>query len=125
MVSSMAPMTRLWVPQGGNAIVHASNVIAINVPGISSVFGDAFNICYIGSIYNEPIGAPGTPHAVFVDADGVLGFNPNALAGESRRSVSERRRDDQMPVSMSLFDAVGSTRLGFVNLRSSRHYKNE
>jgi hypothetical protein len=65
--------------QGGDGIVHASNVIAINVPGISSVFGDASNTCYIGSIHNEPIGgAPGTPHAVLVDADGVLGFNPSS-----------------------------------------------
>jgi hypothetical protein len=64
--------------EAGTGIVHASNVIAINVPGVSSVFGDASDTCYIGSIYNEPIGGAGTPHAVFVDADGVLGFNPSS-----------------------------------------------
>ena len=63
---------------GGNSIVHASNVIAIGLPGVSSIFGDASDTCYIGSIYNEPIGGAGTPHAVWVDADGVLGFNPSS-----------------------------------------------
>jgi hypothetical protein len=63
--------------EAGTGIKHASDVIAINVPGVSSVFGDASNTCYIGSIYNEPIGGAGTPHAVFVDADGGLGFNPS------------------------------------------------
>ena len=64
--------------QAGDGIVHANNVIAINVAGLSSVFGDASDTCYIGSIYNEPIGGAGTPHAVWVDADGVLGFNPSS-----------------------------------------------
>ena len=63
---------------GGSGIVHASNVIAIGVAGVSSIFGDASDTCYIGSIYNEPIGGAGTPHAVWVDADGVLGFNPSS-----------------------------------------------
>lgn len=81
-------MTWLWVPRG-IGIGHVSNVIAINVPGISSVFGDAFNICYIGSIYNEPIGAPGTPHAMFVDADGVLGFNPSIRDFRRKQSRGE------------------------------------
>jgi hypothetical protein len=44
------------LPDGGEAstgIVHANNVIAINLPGLSSVFGDASDMCYIGSIYGE------------------------------------------------------------------------
>jgi hypothetical protein len=59
-------------------ILSANNVIAINLPGVSSVFGDASDTCYIGSIYGEPIGGAGTPEQVWVDADGVLGFNPSS-----------------------------------------------
>jgi uncharacterized coiled-coil protein SlyX len=69
------------VPDGGEAstgIVHANNVIAINLPGVSSVFGVASDTCYTGSIYGEPIGGAGTPEQVWVDADGVLGFNPSS-----------------------------------------------
>ena len=66
--SSTATTTWLWVTMRG-LVSHASNVVAINVPGVSSVFGDASDTCYIGSIYNEPIGGAGTPRAVFVDAD--------------------------------------------------------
>jgi len=51
---------------------------------------------------------------------------PSSLAGESRviriRNVGSTA---QIPVSMSLLGAVGGTKLGFVNLSSSRHYKNE
>src|SRR5262249_42362507 len=53
-------------------------IIMIGVSDVSSVFGEADNHCYINHIYNEPIGGAGTPHAVFVDADGVLGFNPSS-----------------------------------------------
>ncbi len=63
----------------GSGIVHASNVIAIgNVTGVSSGFGDADNTCYIGSIFNEPVGVPGTAQDVYVDQDGVLGFLPSS-----------------------------------------------
>jgi hypothetical protein len=63
----------------GTGIVHASNVIAIgNVTGVSSSFGDASDTCYIGSIFNEPVGVSGTAQDVYVDQDGVLGFLPSS-----------------------------------------------
>jgi hypothetical protein len=51
---------------------------------------------------------------------------PSPLAGESRviriRNVGSTA---QIPVSISLLDAFGGTKIGFVKLSSSRRYKNK
>jgi endosialidase-like protein len=56
----------------GSGIIHANNVIAINAPGVSSVFGDADNSCYIANIHGAPVDGA-TALTVSVDADGKLG----------------------------------------------------
>ncbi|PYL08185.1 MAG: hypothetical protein DME33_07915 [Verrucomicrobia bacterium] len=64
----------------GTAVTwDSSNIISIGVTNDSSVFGTAANTCYINYIFGEPAIA-GVPQAVFVDSDGVMGFN-----GSSRR----------------------------------------
>jgi hypothetical protein len=63
---------------GGDSIVHASHVIAIGAVGVSTVFGDVSNSCYIGGTNEQNIGGAGVPHAVWVDADGTLGLMPSS-----------------------------------------------
>jgi len=80
----------------GTGLVSAPRVISIgNVAGVSSVFGDVHDSCYIGSIYNQNIGGAGTPHAVWVDADGTLGLMPS-----SRRFKHDIKPMDQASAAL-------------------------
>jgi hypothetical protein len=80
----------------GIGLVAAPRVISIgNVVGASSVFGDVHDSCYIGSIYNQNIGGAGTPHAVWVDADGTLGLMPS-----SRRFKHDIKPMDQASAAL-------------------------
>jgi len=80
----------------GTGLVAAPRVISIgNVPGRSSVFGDVHDSCYIGSIYQQNIGGAGTPHAVWVDADGTLGLMPS-----SRRFKHDIKPMDQASAAL-------------------------
>jgi hypothetical protein len=57
----------------GTGITTGSNIIAIGagVPGVSTVFGEVNDSCYIGNIYGAVISD--NPAFVFVDADGKVG----------------------------------------------------
>ena len=58
----------------GAGIVDASNNIAIGVQA-TGPFANLDNVCFIGSIFNEPVSDPASATAVFVDQFNVLGFN--------------------------------------------------
>lgn len=60
---------------GGSLITTANGVIAIAEGGVSSVFGQVDNACYIAGIYGEPVDAT-APAFVLIDADGKLGTFP-------------------------------------------------
>ncbi len=60
---------------GGFSITTANNVIAIGTSGVSSVFGQVDNACYIGSTYGQAVDA-GTALFLTIDADGKLGTFP-------------------------------------------------
>jgi uncharacterized coiled-coil protein SlyX len=59
----------------GTGIVHGSNVIAIGIAGVSSVFGEVDHSCYVGNISGATVDT-NTIHFVFVDSDGKLGTVP-------------------------------------------------
>jgi hypothetical protein len=60
---------------GGSSITTANDVIAVGTSGVSSVFGQVDNACYIGGIYGQPVDAT-APLFVLVDADGKVGTFP-------------------------------------------------
>jgi len=56
----------------GIGIVHSSNIIAIGVEAAGQ-FADLGPTCFIGSIFGEPTGDPGSTTAVFIDSNNNLG----------------------------------------------------
>jgi hypothetical protein len=60
--------------QAGTGILHGTNIIAIGefVSGVSSVFGEVNDSCYIGNISGATVDAS-TAAPVLVDGDGKLG----------------------------------------------------
>jgi Chaperone of endosialidase len=60
--------------EAGNGIISGSDIIAIGagVSGVSSVFGEVSNSCYIGSAFGQTVD-PGTGAPLLIDADGKLG----------------------------------------------------
>jgi len=56
----------------GIGIVHSSNIIAIGTEA-AGIFADDGPTCFIGSIFGEPTGDPGTTTAVFIDENNNLG----------------------------------------------------
>jgi hypothetical protein len=60
--------------EAGTGIVHGTNIIAIgeSVSGVSSVFGEVNDSCYIGNISGAEVDI-NTAAIVLVDADGKLG----------------------------------------------------
>jgi hypothetical protein len=70
--------------EAGIAITTGSNIIAIGagVSGVSSVFGQLDDSCYIGNIHGNVVSLA-TAAVVMVDADGKLGTTtPNAAANK-------------------------------------------
>jgi len=63
----------------GTLVVHGSHIIAIG-SGVNGggPFQDLDNVCYIGSIFGEPVSDSGSAQAVYVDQFNVLGFLPSS-----------------------------------------------
>ena len=100
---------------GGSSITTANNVIAIAASGVSSVFGQVDNACYIGGIYGQAIDG-GTFGFVLVDTDGKLGiFTTDANGskatvpsplGLQQQATLNRKVEEQQATIVELKSAV-------------------
>ncbi len=61
----------------GIGVVHSSNIIAIGAPA-AGIYADLGPTCFIGSIFGEPTGDPGSTTAVVIDSNNNLGTFPSS-----------------------------------------------
>ena len=103
--------------EAGTSIVHASNMVAINVPA-AGPFANISNTCFIGSIYNQPVSNAGTAQDVYVDVNNVLGFLPSSQRFKHDIQPMDKASEALVCAQASNFkyngDEAGRTQYGLI-----------